>query len=138
MNDISGFLAAWTAAEENADTAALERLLADDFIAVGPLGFTLTKQDWLDRHGTGSLTYQRFGLDETQVREFGDTTVVIGRQYADGAYQANPIPEAVRCTLILTGRAEDRRLSVIHMSFIAGTPGAPPIPGRPPQQENAS
>lgn len=137
MNDspdeVGGFLDAWTAAEEQGDVAALDRLLDDDFIAVGPLGFTLTKKDWLDRHEAGALTYERFVLDETRVRVHGDTVVVIGRQAAEGAYRTHPVPEAVRSTLVLTVKGGERRLSVAHMSFVAGTRGAPPVPGRPPE-----
>jgi hypothetical protein len=35
----------------------------------------------------------------------------------------------VRGTLVLVKDAKGWRLAAIHMSFIAGTAGAPPIPG---------
>jgi hypothetical protein len=44
---------AWATAELQRDTAFLVRTLADDFIGVGPLGFLLTKQEWIARHQTG-------------------------------------------------------------------------------------
>jgi ketosteroid isomerase-like protein len=129
-NDVETALSRWTAAEAAGDSAALQTLLADDFTAVGPLGFTLTKQDWLDRHAPGQLTYETFDLDELQVRVYDDAAVAIARQSAQGTHQGQPVPSALRITLVLT-RADDRwRLAVAHMSFIAGTPGAPPIPGR--------
>jgi hypothetical protein len=34
----------------------------------------------------------------------------------------------VRATLTLVAEGGSRRLAGIHMSFIAGTPGAPPLP----------
>ena len=57
--------------------------------------------------------------------------MVTARQAARGTYRGNPTPEAVRATLTLV-KGDDRwRMAGIHMSFIAGTPGAPPIPGPP-------
>jgi hypothetical protein len=35
----------------------------------------------------------------------------------------------VRATLTLVAESGSWRLAGIHMSFIAGTPGAPPLPG---------
>ena len=74
--ELTDFLVTWTAAERAGDVAALERLLADDFLAVGPLGFFLSRQDWLDRHATGALTYRTFELTDTRIRQYGDVTVV--------------------------------------------------------------
>ena len=50
MTDIGTFLADLANAETKADTELLTAILTDDFTAVGPLGFTLSKKDWLDRH----------------------------------------------------------------------------------------
>lgn len=45
----------WAAADMRGDTSFLESVLADDFIAVGPRGFMLTKEQWLSHHASGSL-----------------------------------------------------------------------------------
>ena len=39
--------------------------------------------------------------------------------------------EAVRATLAVVKEGDRWRMAGIHLSFIAGTPGAPPIPGAP-------
>jgi ketosteroid isomerase-like protein len=129
MQAIEEFLTTWAAAEQAGDTTALDIQLTSDFTAVGPLGFLLTKQAWLARHRRGDLTYQDFTLSEVDARTAGGTAIVIARNNTRGSYQGHPIPEAVRATLILADDTGTWKLAAIHMSFIAGTPGAPPIPG---------
>jgi ketosteroid isomerase-like protein len=128
--DIGTFLADLAAAETKADTEQLTAILTDDFTAVGPLGFTLSKKDWLDRHETGALKYESFEFVDVQERRYGDAAVVVARQEAPGAYRGNPVPSTLRVTLVLVRHAESWQLAGAHMSFVAGTPGAPPIPGR--------
>jgi ketosteroid isomerase-like protein len=130
MQATEEFLTEWAAAEQAGDTGALETLLAGDFTAVGPLGFILPKQAWLARHRSRDLTYQDFSLDEVQARPIGpDAVVVTARTSTRGSYQGHPIPEATRATLVLAGNGGRWQLAAIHMSFIAGTAGAPAIPG---------
>ena len=122
-------LADWTTAERDPDISALEEKLTDDFLGVGPLGFTLPKDAWLARHRAGDLKYETFGLDDRLVRSYGDVAVVTARHTATGTYQGHPLPADLRATLVIVHQANAWRLAGIHMSFIAGTPGAPPIPG---------
>ena len=129
MQAIEEFLTEWADAEQAGDTGKLERLLTDGFTAVGPLGFILPKEAWLARHRSGDLVYEAFSVDEVQSRPLGEAAVIIARNNTSGSHQGHPIPQAVRATLILVTGNGSWRLAAIHMSFIAGTPGAPPIPG---------
>ncbi|HWW53538.1 MAG TPA: nuclear transport factor 2 family protein [Acidimicrobiales bacterium] len=131
MNKIETFLSAWADAERSSDTTFLEANLTDDFVGVGPLGFQLPKRAWLARHDAADLQYETFDLDEAQVRTRGPVAIVTARQTAIGAFQGHPLPEALRDTLLLVREREEWQLAGIHMSFIAGTPGAPPLPGVP-------
>ena len=81
----SGLADAWAAAELGGDTASLKEILADDFVAVGPRGFVLSGKQWIARHDTGSLEYRSFGLDEAEVRTYGDAAIVVCRQTAAGS-----------------------------------------------------
>lgn len=129
MQAIEEFLTTWAAAEQAGDTTTLDIQLASDFTAVGPLGFILTKQAWLARHRHGDLTYQEFSLSEVTARTAGSIAIVTARNNTRGSYHGHPIPEAVRATLILASDTGAWQLAAIHMSFIAGAAGAPPIPG---------
>lgn len=77
----------WATAELRGDTAFLGEILADDFVAIGPRGFMLTKEQWLMRHASGNLTYQSLALDEVAIRNYGDAAVLTARQLSDAIYQ---------------------------------------------------
>jgi hypothetical protein len=65
------------------------------------------------------------------VRARGQVTIVTARQNTGGTFQGHPLPESLRNTLLLV-TDDDWQLTGAHMSFIAGTPGAPPLPSGPP------
>lgn len=69
----------WTAAELRGDRAFIEKSLADDFIGIGPLGFLLNKQQWLERHQSDGLKYETLNLDEVQVRAYSGVAILTGR-----------------------------------------------------------
>jgi ketosteroid isomerase-like protein len=125
---IHAFLSQWTTAESAGDSETLATLLADDFCGVGPLGFVLPRPAWLDRHHQG-LAYEQFSLEEIEIRPYGDAAVVTARNIARGTYQGQPLPEALRVTLVLASNSEAVRLATVHTSFIAGTQGSPLMPG---------
>src|SRR5256886_12789400 len=87
---------AWAAAELRGDTAFLENILADDFIGIGPLGFLLTKQEWLARHQTGDLKYTAHTPDEGKVRASNEAAIFICRLTPETTHPGNPIPGPVR------------------------------------------
>ena len=112
----------WATAELRADTAFLERTLADDFIGVGPLGFMLAKHEWLARHRSGDLKYDSLELDAVTVRMYNQATVVIGRQVQNAAYRGNSIPGQFRITLVFVHQQEQWRLAHLQLSTIGQPP----------------
>jgi hypothetical protein len=128
MSAIDDFLTEWTTAEREGDVTTLDRLLTDDFVGVGPLGFVLSKPAWLRRFADG-LAYDHVDLEEIETHDHDNAAVVTARQVANGTVGGNPLPfDALRCTLTIVGADGRRQLAAIHMSFIAGTPEAPPLP----------
>ncbi len=116
----------WASAELRGDTAFLGSILADDFVGVGPRGFTLTKEQWLARHEAGNLRYESFGLDEVEVRFYGDAAVAVCRQSAEGVYEDEngryDIHEQFRATLVFVRQQEKWLLAGLQLSPILGRP----------------
>ena len=113
---------AWAAAELRGDTAFLESTLTDDFIGIGPLGFMLTKQEWLARLRSGDLKYESFNLDEVKVRVYNDAAILIGRQVQKAAYRGNPIQGQFRITLVFVQLQGQWRLASLQLSTIGQPP----------------
>ena len=61
----------WTAAEVAGDTAVLDSLACADFRLVGPAGFVLDKQQWLDRYRGGTLDTASLIVDDRDTRVWG-------------------------------------------------------------------
>ena len=118
----------WANAELAGDVAFLTKTLADDFIGIGPLGFMLTKEQWLARFETGDLAYEAFAIDEVKVRLYGDAAVATCRQTQAGTYQGQAVDVMqgeFRATLVFVEHEGRWRLAGLHLSPIAGPP-----PGR--------
>ena len=124
--ELSGLANDWAAAELDGDTASLKGILADDFVGVGPRGFTLTREQWIARHESGALKYGSFALDEAEVRTYGNAAIVVCRQTATGVYEdANgryDIDERFRATLVFVRQHGSWRLAGLQLSPILGRP----------------
>ncbi len=112
----------WAAAERRGDTAFMERTLADDFTAVGPRGFVLTKDQWLQRFTSGSLKYEYLEWDEVNVRPYGDAAIVTGRERQKVDYQGQGMESDLRTTLVWVKQDGQWKLANAQMSPILGRP----------------
>ena len=124
--ELSGLANDWAAAELSGDTASLEEILADDFVGVGPRGSSLTREQWIARHDTGSLEYRSFGLDEAEVRTYGDAAIVVCRQTAAGVYEDEngrfDLDDQFRATLVFVRQKGHWRLAGLQLSPSLGRP----------------
>jgi ketosteroid isomerase-like protein len=60
------------------------RTLADDYVAITPLGQVTSKQDAISARRSGQLRYESMNITEMVVRLFGDTAVVTARAEVKG------------------------------------------------------
>ncbi|HEX8995998.1 MAG TPA: nuclear transport factor 2 family protein [Ktedonobacterales bacterium] len=109
-----------TQAERQGDAAALEQMLDDDYIGIGPRGFVLTKAQWLDRFRSGELRYDAFSWDEERIRVFGDdggTAIVTGRETSSGTYRGQAIQGQYRVTQVYVRQEYQWRLVSLQLSM---------------------
>ncbi|TDD74590.1 nuclear transport factor 2 family protein [Actinomadura rubrisoli] len=105
----------WADAERRSDTQALDGLLDEDFRGVGPVGFVLTKQQWLGRY-EGGLAVESFDWQDVNVRVFGDTAIAIGTQVQEASHQGRPSSGRFRSTQVLVRRDGGWRIVSMHLS----------------------
>ena len=111
------------AAEAGNDVAAHDRLMAPDFRGVGPLGFVLTREQWLDRLAPGQLVYQALAWSEPDVRLFGDAAIVIGAIDQRATYQGQDSNGRFRATIVVVGLDGTAVIAGLHLSPIMPPPG---------------
>ena len=88
----------WAEAENRGDSAALHRLLDDQFIAVFASGKTVGKEQFIQDVIGGSGTIQSQELSDVTVLVNGDTAVVSETDTARGMEDGRPYLNAVRVT----------------------------------------
>jgi ketosteroid isomerase-like protein len=128
MSAINDLLDKWSDAELAADTGALGDYLADDYVGIGPFGFTLTKEEWLQRHTSGDLKYNEFKLVERNTREYGDAAIVVGVQDATATYQGKPVPVqgTLRFSATVVRVAGEWKVAGFQLSQMGLPQGGPP------------
>jgi ketosteroid isomerase-like protein len=113
----------WADAEQRGDSAALDELLAADFAAVGPRGFVLTRQQWLDRYRSGDLKNEALTLRDASVREYGDSAITIAVQEQRATFQGHDASGRFRLGIVAVRQA--------GRWVIAGLQLSGPIPETP-------
>lgn len=111
-----------TRAEIDGDTATLDSLATDDFMLVGPVGFVLDKQQWLDRYRAGGLRTSTLAFEDAVTRVRGDCAIRIGRHVQEAEFQGRPVNGEFRATHIAVRDGGRWRLAGVHLSPIGGAP----------------
>jgi RNA polymerase sigma factor (sigma-70 family) len=118
---------AWIDAIPRRDAAVVNRIVADDFVGIDPVGNTFTKATYMPDLRNGVFTAEAIKLDEISTRVFGDTAVITGRMKMSG-----PSPP-YRITDVYVKRQGLWQCLASHACWIKELtqPGAaPPVDGR--------
>jgi len=67
------------------DTKFTEQALAENYIAIGPLGTVVTKSDMVDVRRRSKLHYEFIDVTEMVVRIYGETAVVTAKAEVKGS-----------------------------------------------------
>ena len=87
-------------AQITADTIALRRIYADDFLGIGPTGVVRNKAEVIADFTTHALTYQSITTAEVHVRVYGNTAVETGRSTMVGQDRGKDVPRENRFTRV--------------------------------------
>lgn len=113
----------WAAAEQQADIETLSTLLDPDFMAVGPVGFVIDKEQYLAGRRSGDLKQEAFAWEDITVRVFGDSAVAIGSQVQTATHQGRDASGRFRATQVLVRQGGRWLIAGLHLSPITPAPG---------------
>lgn len=80
----------WNQAEEHSDIRALDLIFDDALIYIDEDGSSLTKAQFLSRTKVKSAQLQSLVTQNTSVRVYGETALVVGSYRAKGVQQGKP------------------------------------------------
>jgi ketosteroid isomerase-like protein len=115
----------WAAAEQGNDAEALDGLLADDFVGVGPLGFVLGRDQWLARFGNG-LENRSLAVEDAQVRDYGSAAIVVGVLAQETSFRGGDNSGRFRLTLVAVRPSDRWLLANAHIGMLRDPGGPPP------------
>jgi len=87
-------------AQITADSIALRRIYADDFLGIGPTGVVRNKAEVIADFTTHALTYQSITTAEVRVRVYGNAAVETGRSTMVGQDRGKDVPRENRFTRV--------------------------------------
>ena len=105
-------------AQISADTLALRRIYADDFLGIGPTGVVRNKAEVMADFASHALTYQSITTAEVRVRVYGNTAVETGRSTMVGQDRGKAVPRDNRFTRVWVMTAGRWRLVANHYSLM--------------------
>lgn len=94
----------WVQAVQTADTATLERLLADDYTVVDSTGKTMTKAQEIAMYRSGDLKFDSVSTGDQQIKIYIGGAVVTGTTTVKGKHKKEDISGEYRFVDLLERR----------------------------------
>ena len=115
------------------DAAALEPLLAPDFLLVGPLGFMLDKTQYLGSRRSADLRHESLAWEDVRVRAYDNAAVAVGSLTQRSTYQGRDASGRFRVTQVAVRYGDRWSIVGLRYSPIAQPPEsvAPPSIAEP-------
>jgi len=101
-----------------ADTIALRRIYADDFLGIGPTGVVRNKSEVVADFTSHALTYQSITTSDVLVRVYGNTAVETGRSTMVGQDRGKTVPRDNRFTRVWVVKDGRWQLVANHYSLL--------------------
>ena len=90
----------WRAAELNADVAAMNKLLSDDFVGITMTGQVVTKAQQLERLRRRTMVLNKLDLKDVHVKLIGMTAIVTSLAEVEGSNEGAPMHGTFRYTRV--------------------------------------
>jgi len=90
----------WRTAQLNADVAAMDKLLSDDFLGITANGEVDTKQQYLDRMRNRVLTISMMDISEQKIKLVGEVAIVTSLAQVEGTSEGQPLTGRFRYTRV--------------------------------------
>jgi ketosteroid isomerase-like protein len=109
---------AWVAALQRGDVAAIEEILAPDFINTAANGKVLPRTEELAPVRAGTVKFTKAELDDLRVRVFGDVAVATGIGIFEGSFGDRGFSGRERFTDVWVQRSGRWQVVASHNSLL--------------------
>lgn len=114
--DVKKFISDLGAALSKNDTAALEKMYADDYTFVSPEGEVQTKAQRIDAMKSGAMKFESLSFNDVKVRTYGDTAVVAAKTSAKSTVNGKDNSGTSTATIVLVKGKDGWRVVLGHPS----------------------
>ncbi len=116
----------WRTAEMNADVAAMNKLLSDDFVGITMTGQVVTKMQQLERLRRRTTVLSKLDLKDVHVKLIGMTAIVTSLAEVEGINEGVPMHGTFRYTRVYSRQPSGTWQITNFEATRVGLPATPP------------